>query len=369
MAGGAVRARPALATAALGAGLVVTAGLLDAEPLYVPGVAFLLLCAAAAVWVLAGAQGATVHRNVPVRRVLEEEPVELELVVTGRRPLPTGLLLEDLLGRPAPLPAGRRRARVLVVARFARRGRKPLTPPRVALRDPFGLVTWTIRGTSDEDELLVLPRLEPVVTTRGPGGAGAVGRRRGRPTAAAEAELDGLRQHQPGSPASRIFWPALARGGDLLERRMRADADTRPLVVLDPRGAADEADLDAAVRAAASLAHHLGRRGGCALLLPGDRRPAVLEPTLATWPHVHARLALVDGRQVPALGALLARQGEVLYVTARRTQRPPRALAQAPRGGRVLVVPAALQGRRAAFTVAGCHGYELSGARAPEAVA
>jgi hypothetical protein len=38
-------------------------------------------------------------------------------------------------------------------------------------------------------------------------------------------------------------------------------------------------------------------------------------------------------------------------------------LAHAPGGGRVLVVPGALAGRRAAFSVAGCLGYELSEAR------
>lgn len=370
MAGRAVTARPAAATAGLGAALVVTAGLLDAEPLYVPGIAFLALAALAVLWVLGAARGATIHRRVAVRRAVEEEPVELELVVRGRRPLPTGAVLDDLLPGPAPLAAGRREARVLIVARFARRGRKPLRPPRVALRDPFGLLTWTVTGTTDEDELLVLPRLEPVRAAGAGGAAGGVGRRRGRPAAAAEVELDGLREHRPGTPASRIFWPALARRGELLERRMRADADARPLVVLDPRGAAGEEDLDAAVRAAASLAHHLARHGGCALLVPGDRRPAILEPGLSSWPHVHARLALVEGGHAPALGALLARQGSVLYVSARRTGRPPRALAQAPRGGRVLVVPAPLPGRRPAFSVAGCLGYELSAgvARAREAV-
>ncbi len=59
---------------------------------------------------------------------------------------------------------------------------------------------------------------------------------------------------------------------------MRADADTRPLVVLDLRGTRVEADVDAAVRAAGSLCVHLADRGGVALLLPGDRRPLRLEP-------------------------------------------------------------------------------------------
>jgi hypothetical protein len=53
----------------------------------------------------------------------------------------------------------------------------------------------------------------------------------------------------------------------------------------------------------------------------------------------------------------------VLYVAARRGARPPRALAAAPGGGRLLVVPGSLAGRSATFTVAGCSGYELSAHR------
>ena len=150
-----------------------------------------------------------------------------------------------------------------------------------------------------------------------------------------------------------------------MERRLRAESDTRPLVLLDPRGAAVDEDLDAAVRAAASLTVHLARAGGCALLLPGERRPVILEPTMGGWPHAHARLALVDGAMRPSLGALAGRRGPVLYVAARRVHRSPRALANAPGGGRILVVPGELAGRRPSFSVAGCHGYELSGARAP----
>jgi len=90
----------------------------------------------------------------------------------------------------------------------------------------------------------------------------------------------------------------------MMERRLRAESDTRPLILLDPRGAAAEEDLDAAVRAAASLTVHLARAGGCALLLPGERRPVILEPTLGGWPHAHARLALIEGTMRPSLGAL-----------------------------------------------------------------
>jgi hypothetical protein len=174
--------------------------------------------------------------------------------------------------------------------------------------------------------------------------------------------LEGLRQHREGSPASRIYWPSLARSGELLERRLHADGDSRPLVVLDPRGARSDAELDAAVRAAASLTVHLARLGGCALLLPGERRAAVVEPGLVSWPHLHARLALVDGSGTPVLGEVAARRGAVLYVAARALREAPRALRRAGdgAGARVLVVPAPIPGRRAVFAVAGCQGYDLA---------
>jgi len=44
-------------------------------------------------------------------------------------------------------------------------------------------------------------------------------------------------------------------------------------------------------------------------------------------------------------------------------------LLQAPGGGRILVVPGTMSGRRAIFTVAGCAAYELSGQRAAAEVA
>jgi uncharacterized protein (DUF58 family) len=357
-------ARPLLRTAALGVVFVLFAGLLDAEPLYVPGAALLLLSAGAALWVLAGARGVRVTRTVGLTRAMEEQPVPVEVRVTSPRPLPTGGVLDPLLPAPAPLATGRRLTRVRIDVRFARRGRKVLVPPRVAVRDPFGLMTRVVRGRLPEpDEVLILPRIEPVLVP-GTGGESSGALRLGRRSSvAAEIELDGLRQHRPGTAASRIFWPSLAKGGELLERRLRADSDTRPLVVLDPRGAAGEEDLDAAVRAAASLAVHLAGDGGCALLIPGDRRPAALDPGLLGWPNVHARLALVEAEAPPALSGVAARRGPIIYVAARRLSRPPRALAHAPGGGRVLVVPGTLSGRRASFTVAGCSGYELSDAR------
>jgi uncharacterized protein (DUF58 family) len=352
--------RGAIGTAALGLLLILAAGVFDAEPLYVPGVAFAALAAGAAGWVLAGARGLHVTREVPVRRALEEEPVAVDVRVRlGPAGLPVGVLEDDLLPAPAAVPGASARGGTLRIrARFARRGRKVLPPPRVVVRDPFGLASRTVTG-DDEAELLILPRLEPVTVPPEHGTGTGSAARRGRPSLAAEVDLDGLRPHREGAPASRIFWPALARGGELMERRLRAEGDTRPLVVLDPRAPAEEGDLDVAVRAAASLCVHLARAGGCALLLPGDRRPTAIDPALAGWMPLHVRLALIGPVAGPGLAGLSSHRGAVLYVAARRGARAPRVLAHAHGAERLLVVPGTLPGRRAVLAVAGCTAYDV----------
>jgi uncharacterized protein (DUF58 family) len=365
--------RPAAVTAILGLVLTLVAATFDAEPLYVPGVALLLLAGLTTLWVHVGSRGVRVTRTVGSRRTIEEQPVHIDLVVSsGRVPLPSGVIEDQLLPGPARMAAGRQRTQVRINARFARRGRKHLPPPRIVVTDPFGLATRTIYAEAAA-EVLVLPRIEPVIAPPGDGDGSGLAARRGRPSIAAEVDLDGLRPYRPGAAASRIYWQGLARGGELMERRLRADGDTRPLVVLDPRRAAREEDLDAAVRAAASLCVHLARAGGCALLLPGDRRPTALEPTLTGWPHLHVRLALVDDRTGPNVAGLATRRGPLLYVAALAPARPPRALQHAIGGGRYLIVPGGdgigdrpaerRSGRRTVFVVAGCTGYELTGGR------
>ena len=115
-------ARPLLRTGALGLTLLLCAGLLDAEPLYVAGAAFLAVALGAAAWVSAGARGIHVTRTVGLRRAVEEEAVPVEIRVTSPRPLPTGGVLDPLLPSPAPLATGRRLTRVRIDVRFARRG-------------------------------------------------------------------------------------------------------------------------------------------------------------------------------------------------------------------------------------------------------
>lgn len=351
----------AVRLALFGLALTLIAAALAAEPLYVPGVALLLLGGGAAAWVLIATDGLLVTRTLTTGTVQEDQPVTAGLKVSSSRlPIRTGTLEDPLLHGGVPLGAHRRDGEIPVHATFPRRGRHTLAPPRVVVSDPFGLAVRAVTGT--EDEVLVLPKIMPV-TRAGSGGTGdALGHRAAHSRVAAEVELDGLRPLRSGTSAARISWASLARTGELMERHMRPDGDDRPVVVLDTRPADDDTTgehLDAAVRAAASLCVHLADQGGCSLLLPGDRHPIVVEPGLKGWPRLHVRLALVGPGGTPAAGALTGRQGVIVYVSARPLQRAPRTLTHATGRGRVLVVPEAMTDRSAVFAVAGCLGYDL----------
>jgi uncharacterized protein (DUF58 family) len=344
-------------TTLLGLAMVLVGGLFDGEPFYAAGLGFVALGAGSAGWVAWTARSTRVQRALALTTVTEDESLEAEIRVdAGGRPLPGGWVEDGLLAEPVRLGPGRIGVRFRLEASFPRRGRRTLPPPRVVLRDPLGLARRDVVGT-EPDEILVLPRTHPVRAPRGAGASfGGLGR--SALAVAAEVEVDGLRPYQTGSPASRIHWPALARGHDMMERRLRTDLDARPLVVLDTAGAAPAEAVDEAVRAAASLALHLGRAGGCALLLPGERRATVIDPDLGAWPAAHVRLALTEAGRGPSAAALAPRSGPVLYVCPRVPRELPRSL-RAAVGPRLLVVPGELSDRTAAFRVGACRGYVM----------
>jgi uncharacterized protein (DUF58 family) len=230
--------------------------------------------------------------------------------------------------------------------------------------DPLGLY---VRGVHSREggQVLVLPRVEPVIA--GGGGGAALGRAvtedtgdgaegPGLDVRTLDSEIDGLRPYRRGSPASRIHWPAVARTGELIERRIVAGADTGPLVVLDASDPPDEESLDLAVRAAASLTVHLARLGGCGLLLPDELRSREVDSKLRSWPELHARLALVEATGAPPTVSR-SQIGDVFWVSA--GSRLPRRGALGPAGSRYLVAPAPIAGQSVAFTVAGCGAQPL----------
>jgi uncharacterized protein (DUF58 family) len=353
--------------ALLGGVMVGVAGAFDTASLYLPGVGLLVAALGAALWVSLASHGLAVRRLAGPRAVQEEEPYPLRLELRpGLLPPPAGELRDPLVPDPIPL-GGRASRRVRIDVRFARRGRRRLEPGVLAVHDPLRIAVRRVKVAGEEGEVLVLPRIEPVkaisaggagATGAGPDGGGDRAWLGGRLDGSAdELDLDGLRPYRLGTPASRIHWPAVARSGQMLERRLTAEADSAPLVVLDSARPPSAEALDRAVRAAASLCLHLARRGGCALLLPGERRPLAVTPDLSAWPRVHARLALVEASLRPPAPSRARRGGAVVWVSAAGSA--PRELPRSAAGGAWLVMPEPREGTRAEFSVAGCAGYRL----------
>jgi uncharacterized protein (DUF58 family) len=374
-------ARRAAAVALGGLGLLVIAFAFEARPLFVPAVALIGIGAIAPAWVWCAASGASATRVLAAHEIVEDQALQAKIEVhRSVLGLPGAEVIDPLtssrfaLSGPLSPIRGGRSASVDVVAHFPRRGEHLLAEPSLEVSDPLELARVSAAIAAASQRILVLPRVEPVRWLSGERTLrldSVEGDQASEMMAA--VDLDGLRPYRVGTPASRIHWPALARGAGLIERRLRADGDNRPLVVLDASlaGAAQEL-LDAAVRAAASLALELGRTGGCALLLPGDQRPTTIDSELARWPAAYRRLARVTARGAggrPALGVARGRAGPVLYVTPTPSERLAVALTAAGGGGAVLVVPhgeivagrpRGIRGRvRPTLEVSGCRGFTL----------
>jgi uncharacterized protein (DUF58 family) len=363
-------ARPfgGLRSVALLAGALVAAGLgFDSLSILVCGTALAAFTGGAAAWVGLAARAVRVERLPGPSRMQEDERYPLRVRIRrGPLPLPPATLADPLL--PDPVPVGSNPPAVISVAAPApRRGRHLLAPSTLVLTDPVGLTTRAI-GTSREEELLVLPRIEPVrLAGSSPAhekawldGLGTGGDAAGIESGAVDLEMDGLRPYRAGSPASRIHWRTVARSGEMYERRFVAGADAAPLIALDLSEPAGEEEVECAVRAAASLCFHLSRRGGCAILIADRPTPSLVDPRLRSWPDVHARLALVEAGS-PAPRPRHA-QGRIapFWVTASAAADASRAAARRLPGSFV-VSPAPLDGGRVAFTVAGCSAQRSAG--------
>jgi uncharacterized protein (DUF58 family) len=349
------------ATAALGVTFILVGLGFGLTAALVCGIALLGLAIVAVGWVELATLRGRLERLPGPARLEESEPYPLRIRLQRTiLPPPGGELTDPLLERSVPVgPRWSKRLKRAVWLQSP--GRVQLDPTRLVVRDPLGL--WQRRLASPASlDLVVLPRIDPVrwvgpgAETRGqsPGSGHASDAisRRGGP---AQFEVDGLRPYRDGSPASRIHWPAVARTGEMIERRLIAGGEPRPLVVFDPRGGT-ATQRERAMRAAASLCVELARSGGCDLLVPGERRPLSIDPSLRTWPEAHVRIAVSDpdsGPPMPQGGSGAA----VLWVTAGRSL--PSSLRRV-RPGSFLITPSGTR-RAATFRVSGCFAYPVSG--------
>jgi len=357
------------APAAVLLGLAFLAGgaLFGLPSLYPPGVAFVIVPLAAVACVRLAVLRLRLRREVPQGPLIEGRAYQLGLELSsGLVPPPGGVIVDPLLREPLPL-VGRSRRWDSEIS-FPRRGRLTLGSAEAMVRDPFGL-SEARRRTAEAGEVVVLPRTEPIELAAGAGDGRSLGfGERGAAGAgpdswAAEFEIDGLRPYREGSPATRIHWPTVARTGELHERRITAGARAARLVVLDPQRPRGEAELDAAVRAAASICLELAAGAGCTLIVGSEPRLIELDRRLRGWPAAHHRLALVEADSGPPSTRRIGRAGVLFWVSADLSPAAEQRCRRLPATRRVLVRPGlGRAGGPVAFRVAGCEGAELSAA-------
>jgi uncharacterized protein (DUF58 family) len=348
----------ARSTLVLAGAFVVVAATFDVPALYVPGVALAALVAALRIWVVLASRSVRAEGQRGPWSIVEDETYPLVVRIrSGRLPLPVGRIVHPLATRPWPVPKRLGEA-VNLELRALRRGRRRIEAPTVLLSDPIGLHTARV-SVGRGQEVLVLPRTEPLLKCRQRGGTGDTALTgpeghlgSGLGTKAIDFEIDGLRPYRHGSSASRIHWPTVARTGEMVEHRVVAGGDSSPLVVLDRSRAADEEALDAAVRATASICLHLARDGGCRVLISGERRPLEIDPQLRAWPQVHARLAVVEAGGKGPGAERVSRAETLFWVSA--AEGPPTWARGGVRAGWYLVSPFPLHDVASVFTVAGC---------------
>ena len=236
------------------------------------------------------ARGASVERQLHADRVVEGEPLEATIEVRRGAPRPAGRRGRRSARTDAPVPLrpaavaaseGRARRDVRVVTRFPRRGLRRLEPPSLIVSDTLELARacvgyrahrprscWCCRAPSRSGGQRASA---PAGRTATAGAAACRAARGGRRRRPASLPPGNARLADPLARARPRRGPARAAAAG---RRRHAPAGRARCA----RGGPAE-QLDAAVRAAASLMLELARRGGCGLLLPGERRPSRSSPT------------------------------------------------------------------------------------------
>ncbi len=215
-----------------------------------------------------------VDRHLVPAKVSVDQSATVRVLMenTGTRRTPLMLVEEQLgyvlgdrprfvLGRMAP---GERR-QVEYTVRSHLRGRHPLGPLSVQLRDPFGLTT-RFAEVGSSAEIVVLPRIEALTTGRPPGnGVGAEGEIPHMVALHGEDDQS-IREYRDGDDLRRIHWPATARTGDLMVRQEDRPARRRAVILLDARadahcGHGPSSSFEWAVTAVASVVAHLSGFG------------------------------------------------------------------------------------------------------------
>lgn len=184
-----------------------------------------------------------VTRSADTLRVEVGIPVELLLRIANPTARTTSLLVvEDemppsLGGRRAALlppvsPGTVREVRTTVVP--TTRGRHRIGPVRFTATDPFGLVRAT-RRVDRVDELVVIPRIEPLGGPARSPGARIGGRSGARRVSRGVEDFSSMREYRQGDDLRRIHWPSVARRGELMIRQDENPSRSRTALFIDTR--------------------------------------------------------------------------------------------------------------------------------------
>jgi uncharacterized protein (DUF58 family) len=296
--------------------LTIAAGALASLALFALAVGLVVVTVAAGASVALAARRLAVTRLGTWREAREDQPIGVRFDVSGLGRLPLPVHLEAQVDADHWMPLGERGGTLELTV--GRRGSWQLEPSRLRLHDALGIFERPLLAGQPEP-LLILPTpdLTVPIPPRQDAGAG-------------DLDLDGLQPYVPGTPISRIHWPALARGAGLQQRRLAPPPSGLPLVVVDTTGTSDPRALDWAARAAAGVIVRLACSGGCRVLLPGDRAATTVTEMAATWRGVHRRLALLTPAG-PAAGPAPLGAGQAPDVHIRATHAPAEVLETQPR--------------------------------------
>jgi uncharacterized protein (DUF58 family) len=263
--------------------LVATAASLGSTALLAAAVGLVLLAAGAGLAVALAAKRITVTRAISGREVQEDSPIHLRFRIEGIRWLPVRLEIEDQTGRWAAITGPCAELTLCV----NRPGALWLAPSRLRLRDAVGIFEWRLLAGRTEP-LLILPVPDDPRHVEA-----------SHWNQADDLEPHGLAPYTPGTPLTRVHWPALARGAGLHVRQFAPPPGGLPLVVVDTAGAPSMQAVDWAARTAAGHILAFARGRGCRVLLPGDPSEMGMAVLAGQWRAVHRRLAML-GNSPPA---------------------------------------------------------------------
>ena len=272
-----------LAVLASGLGTGAVSAALGSRALFALAIGLVLLAAAAWATIALAVHWLSAERSLSVREAQEHHPLRVRVSVAHGGWLPVRIEIEDHAGGWLAVTDGQASLELSI----ARRGEYRLAPTRMRLRDLTGMF----------ERHMLVGRAEPLLILPSPRDGPPARPRHSR--FVDDPDPEGLAPYVPGTPLTRIHWPALARGAGLHVRRFAPPPDELPLVVVDTAGAATGAALDWTARTAAGSVLTLARAGGCRVLLPGDARATSVFGCGATWRAVHRRLATLGDRPAP----------------------------------------------------------------------